>query len=226
MKKTVWIVVFIFLLFADLLAIYLNNDDLRTITKPALMPVLAIYFLTVTKAVIVNLKVWIFIALFFSWVGDVLLLLEDTDPIFFLLGLLAFLVALVFYIVFFHNIRMREFIRGNALLLLVAIVYYGVLISILSPFLGNLILPVRIYGVVLSFMLLLAMHMIFSKNKKAGVWMMAGAILFVISDSLLAFNKFYATIDYAGIVIMFAYGLAQFFITHGAAKYINEREAP
>lgn len=221
MKKNIWIIVFILILVADILAVYLNNDNLRTITKPALMPILAIYFLTATKAVNINLKAWIFLALFFSWVGDVLLMWEESNSIFFLLGLLAFLIAQIFYIIFFHNIRMREYIRGNALLLLIAIVYYGVLISVLSPFLGNLILPVRIYGVFLSFMLLLAMHTIFSRNKAAGVWMMVGAILFVISDSLLAINKFYSTIRYAGIIIMLTYGLAQLFITKGAAKYIN-----
>jgi len=222
MKKTVWIIIFLLILFADLVGVYLNNENLQTITKPLLMPLLAIYFLTETRLVNVNLKAWIFLALFFSWTGDVFLLFEERNSIFFLLGLFAFLVAQIFYIIFFHNIRMREYIRGNALLLLLAIVYYGVLISILSPFLGDLILPVRIYGVFLSFMLLLAMHTMFSKNKKAGVWMMLGAILFVASDSLLAFNKFYATFNYAGIIIMLSYGLAQLFIAHGAVKYINE----
>jgi uncharacterized membrane protein YhhN len=120
---------------------------------------------------------------------------------------------------------MREYIRGNALLLLLAIVYYSILISILSPSLGDLRLPVRIYGVVLSFMLMLAMHAVFSKNKKAGLWMMIGAILFVASDSLLAFNKFYTTFNYAGILIMLSYGLAQLFIAYGAVNYINSQES-
>jgi uncharacterized membrane protein YhhN len=142
---------------------------------------------------------------------------------FFLLGLSAFFIAQVFYIVFFHNIRMREYIRGNALFLLIVVIYYGVLVSVLSPFLGNLKLPVRIYGVVLSFMLMLAMHTILGKDKKAGLWMMLGAFLFVVSDSLLAFNKFYTTFNYAGVLIMLTYGLAQLFITEGAVKYIQSR---
>jgi uncharacterized membrane protein YhhN len=225
MKKIIWIVIFLFILLVDLFAVYLNNETLRSITKPLLMPVLAIYLLTQTKPVASNLKAWIFIALFFSWVGDMFLMLEERNSVFFLLGLSDFLIAQVFYIIFFHNIRMREYIRGNALLLLLAIVYYGILISILSPFLGDLILPVRIYGVVLSFMLMLAMHAIFSKHKKAGLWMMLGAVLFVTSDSLLAFNKFYATFNYAGIIIMLTYGLAQLFITHGAVKYISSEKA-
>jgi uncharacterized membrane protein YhhN len=222
MPKSTWIIVFILLLLANLISTYLNNDTLRSISKPALMPVLAIYFLTKTRGIATPLKAWILLALGFSWVGDVLLMFEESNSIFFLLGLSAFFVAQVFYIVFFHNIRMKEYIRGNALLLLIVIVYYFILISIISPHLGDLKLPVRIYGVVLSFMVMLAMHAMFSKNRTAGRWMMIGAILFVVSDSLLAFNKFYSPFDYAGVVIMLTYGVAQLFIIGGAAKYIRD----
>jgi uncharacterized membrane protein YhhN len=81
-------------------------------------------------------------------------------------------------------------------------------------------LPVRIYGVVISMMFLLAMHMLFIKNRPAGKWMMIGALLFVISDSTLAFNKFYQSFEIAGPLIMLTYGLAQLFIVEGAARYI------
>jgi uncharacterized membrane protein YhhN len=222
MPKSTWIIVFLFLLLANLISIYLNNDTLRIISKPLLMPVLAIYFLNQTWRAVSSLKAWIILAIVFSWLGDVLLIFEEENSVFFLLGLAAFFVAQVFYIIFFHNIRMKEYIRGNALLLLLVIVYYFILISILSPHLGDLKLPVRIYGVVLSFMLMLAMHTMFSRNKKAGMWMMMGAILFVASDSLLAFNKFYAPFEHADLIIMLTYGVAQLLIAGGAAKYIRE----
>ena len=225
MKKTIWIILFSLVLLIDLVAVYLNNESLRFITKPLLMPLLAIYLLLQTNSATSGLKAWIFLALFFSWVGDILLLFDERGPNFFLFGLSAFLVAQVCYIVFFHNIRMREYIRGNALLLLLVIVYYSILISVLSPYLGNMKLPVRIYGVVLSFMVMLAMHTMLGKNKKAALWMMMGAILFVTSDSLLAFNKFFSSFDYAGLIIMLTYGLAQLFITEGAVKYINAEKS-
>jgi len=221
MKKTIWIILFAVVLLLDLVAIYSNNESLRFITKPLLMPLLAIYLLLQTISATSSLKAWVFLALFFSWVGDILLLFEERASIFFLFGLSAFLIAQVFYIVFFHNIRMKEYIRGNALLLLLVIVYYSILISVLSPYLGTMRLPVRIYGVVLSFMVMLAMHTMLGKNKKAALWIMMGAILFVTSDSILAFNKFFSSFNYAGLITMFTYGLAQLFITEGAVKYIN-----
>jgi uncharacterized membrane protein YhhN len=96
--------------------------------------------------------------------------------------------------------------------------------TILSPYLESLKLPVRIYGVVISFMLLLALHTGSITNKNASLMMIIGAVLFIISDSLLALNKFYASFDYAGIAVMLTYGLAQLFIAEGAIKYIRGSE--
>ena len=121
MKKTIWIILFAVVLLIDLVAIYSNNESLGFITKPLLMPLLAIYLLLQTISATSSLKAWVFLALFFSWVGDILLLFEERASNFFLFGLSAFLIAQVFYIVFFHNIRMKEYIRGNALLLLLAV---------------------------------------------------------------------------------------------------------
>jgi uncharacterized membrane protein YhhN len=208
-------------LVADLVCIQLQNETVQYVFKPLLMLLLIVYFLSQTKLWITNLKKWIVAALFFSWLGDVLLMFQDQNSLFFLLGLSAFLVAHIFYIVFFHSIRVKEMIKSNLWLLLIVVIYYGVLINVLSPYLGNMKLPVRIYGIVISFMLLLAMHMGFIKNKIAGQWMLGGAFLFVISDSLLAINKFYQSFEPAGILIILTYGLAQLFITEGAVRYIR-----
>lgn len=221
MKKTTWLIIFLFVLIAHLFAIYFDNETLKFISKPLLIPVLVVYLWVQTKRDHSNLRGWVTVALFFSWFGDIFLMFEQKKPVFFLLGLSSFLLAQLSYVIFFNRIRMREYIRGNPWLLLLVVIYYAILISVLSPFLGDMKIPVRVYGVVLSFMLLLAAHTLFSKNKIAGWWMMVGAILFVTSDSLLAFDKFYATINDASLVIMTTYGLAQLFITEGAVKYIK-----
>jgi uncharacterized membrane protein YhhN len=101
------------------------------------------------------------------------------------------------------------------------VVYYAALITLLSPYLADMKIPVLVYGIVISFMFMLAMHMLFIKHKTAGKWMMFGASLFVISDSVLAINKFYQSFEAAGIIIMLTYGLAQLFIVHGAVRYLQ-----
>ena len=112
-------------------------------------------------------------------------------------------------------------VKGNPWLLVIVVIYYAALISWLSPYLADMKIPVRVYGIVISFMFMLAMHMLFIKNKKAGKWMMGGALLFVVSDSVLAINKFYHPFESAGLIIMITYGLAQLFIVKGAIDYIS-----
>jgi len=226
MRKTIWIVSFILVLATTLVAICLDNETLRMVSKPMLMPLLIFYFLSEVKKIATNLKAWIILALFFSWVGDILLMFESNGRNYFLFGLSSFLLAQLFYILFFHIVRIKEGIRGNILFLLVALIYYSVLTITLSSSLEklNLNLPVRIYGAVLSFMFMLALHSIFGKNKKAGWLMATGAALFVISDSTLAFNKFYSPIHYGDIIVMLTYGPAQLLITTGAIRYINSQK--
>ena len=221
MKKTYWIILFAIILAVELTGIQLKNETIQFIFKPLLMITVGVYFLSQTNRLNNPLKGWIITAVFFSWLGDILLMFQVKKEIFFLLGLSAFLLAHVSYIIFFHGVRVKENIKSNILLLLIVVIYYAILITILSPYLGDMKLPVRIYGIVISFMFMLAMHMLFIKNKKAGMWMMTGALLFVISDSVLAINKFYQSFEAAGIIIMLSYALAQLFIIEGANRYIT-----
>ena len=220
MKKT-WLILFAVALGTYIAGIQLPDQTIQYISKPLLMPLLAIYFITSVNGMATRLKTWVIAALFFSWAGDVLLMFEEKDQLFFMLGLSAFLIAHIFYIILFHHIRVRESVKGNPWLMVIVVVYYGALITLLSPFLGEMKWPVRVYGIVISFMFMLAMHMLFIRNKMAGKWMMAGAMLFVVSDSVLAINKFYQPFEGAGIVIIVTYCLAQLFIVEGAVKYIR-----
>jgi len=213
MKRSIWLILFAIDAIVELIAIQLNNESIQLIAKPLLMPLLGAYFISQTNSIKSPLKKWILIALLFSLAGDVVLMFQEKSSIYFMLGLVAFLFAHIFYIFFFHNIRVIENMKSKAWLLLIVVTYYAGLITFLSPYLGDMKLPVRIYGIVISFMFLLAMHMLFIKNKIAGRWMMIGALLFVVSDSVLAINKFYRPFEMAGIIIILTYILAQFFIS-------------
>lgn len=219
MKKQSLIVLFFLLLVTNMVSSEINNTLLQYLSKPLLMPVLALFFWANTGKSPNPLKKWVLAALFFSWAGDVLLMFQDRIPDFFLFGLSAFLLAHIFYIIFFHSIRVKEGIKGKLILLLPVALYYAVLIFWLSPYLGDMKMPVVIYGLVISFMLMLALHMLFVRNKEAGKLLVTGALLFVLSDSLLAINKFYQPFQLAGVAIMLTYGLAQYFIVKGACLY-------
>jgi uncharacterized membrane protein YhhN len=221
LRKQNWIILFAIVLIANISGALLKHQWLDYISKPLIVVSIAAYFLSQTSYSSTSLKKWILFALFFSWVGDILLMFQVANQLFFLLGLSSFLLAHIFYIIFFQTIRAREKIRPKVWLLLIVLVYYTPLISFLSPHLGDMKMPVIIYGAVISLMLSLAMDMLFIPNKRAGRWMMIGALLFVLSDSILAINQFYQSFPLAGVIIMLTYGLAQLFIIEGAIKYIK-----
>lgn len=220
MNKNFWIILFLIVLAIDLFAAYSGNETLRYFSKPLLMPLLIVYFIFNTNTG-TSLKKWIVLALVFSWLGDVLLMFEARNNIFFIFGLVAFLIAHIFYILFYENILKLENLKKNYWLFIPVLIYYVALIYLLSPHLGEMKLPVRVYGVVISYMLIQALQITRIKNRAASAMMITGAILFIASDSILAMNKFYQPFELAGIAIMITYGMAQLLITLGATRYIN-----
>ena len=225
MKKKYWIFLFAVILIGDLVGIQLNNNLVQSFLKPLIITTLIGYFDSQLNSITKGLPKWVLFALLFSLLGDVVLMFQETKSIFFLLGLSAFLIAHIFYIIFFYKVRVKENVKSNPWLLVLVVIYYAALIGLLSPYLADMKIPVFVYGIVISFMFMLAMHMLFIKNKAAGQWMMVGALLFVMSDSILAVNKFYQPFEIAGVLIMLTYGLAQLFIIEGAIRYIRNQQS-
>jgi uncharacterized membrane protein YhhN len=154
-------------------------------------------------------------ALTFSSLGDALL---DLGPDrFFIGGLLAFLVAHLIYILLFVRNRARPLKpRGWQLALVAAVLIYSILLSQwLAPSLGALAGPVMIYVCVITVMVVSAILAGFSKP-----WVCSGVILFLISDSILAINKFKSPVPLGGYLVWATYYLAQYGIAMG---FLQER---
>lgn len=214
-------IVFVLVFLIDLVAVYANNEALRYATKPLLMPVLTLFFISETRAVHSSLKKLIIAALIFSWLGDVLLMFENFQESFFIYGLVSFLITQVFYILFFEKIIIREKLKQRYWIFLPVIAFYIALILVLSPTLGDLNWPVRIYGIVICYMLIKALQAGWIRNRLTAFYFISGAVLFVISDSVLAWNRFYQPFEYSGILIMTTYGMAQLLLVSGAVRYVN-----
>jgi uncharacterized membrane protein YhhN len=96
---------------------------------------------------------------------------------------------------------------------------YGIgLVWLLFPHLGNLKIPVMVYAAVICAMLICSLYAYSKLNRPAANAYLLGAAAFVLSDSLLAFNKFYQPFACAGAFIMLTYCAAQFFIIQGFMK--------
>lgn len=210
---------------AYFLGMAFEQDTLQLILKPLLVSSLLYYFVLTTRPVTAALKKWITGALIFSIAGDTLLMFANTNELFFILGLCAFLVAHLFYISAFHQIRTRHQIAGKWYVAVIVAIYYFLIINFLLPYLGGLKYPVIVYGLVISFMLLVAMHLYDLEDHLTAQYLLTGAILFIVSDSVLAINKFYHPYPWGGWVIMITYVLAQWLLVKGLTRYINNTTA-
>ena len=185
------------------------------------MPILICYVFYNIDNINKKPKIYLLLALFFAMLGDVFLMFSDFNEIFFLIGLSMFLITHGFYIVLFLTTKRAELNLGKFLVnILIIISYYFSLMFVIADKLYSYAIPVYVYGIVLSFMLFVAFISGYQKQKKIVV---IGAILFVLSDSLIAINKFYMTEsnEFIGSGIMLTYLLGQFFIVYGVTKYLS-----
>jgi uncharacterized membrane protein YhhN len=221
MNGRYWSYLFFADLIAELAAIELQWNNMRLFTKPLLMIILLAWVI-ITSSKYLPLRNYIAAALFFSCLGDVFLLMEEKLSFGFLLGLVCFLAAHIIYILFFLQLRKKQLspVPWNPFIIAAVIVYAASLFIFLYPHIGNLKIPVAIYSLTISVMLITAAHAFSQYKQYAAVFCIAGALLFLVSDSLLSINKFCCAFPAAGIFIMLTYGLAQFAITKGSLQYL------
>jgi uncharacterized membrane protein YhhN len=214
-----WIVLFIHCAF-----IYLGRSDYRHFSKLLLMPILIVYlFMNVSRNAYPTSKKIIYTGLFAAFIGDLLLIFNGTS--FFIGGMLAFIITHIAYTAFFLkccNIRFSkatEFVIAAVLVTVVAVK----LLDFLKPYLGDMIWPVKIYMAAIAIMTASAANLLSNSLLKvsATTYFIPGAVLFVLSDSVLAANHFLYKDHFLDIVVMFSYGYAQCLMVQGFTRYLK-----
>lgn len=232
-------IVYEVVLLAEILSHALSIPWAHYITKPLLMPVLLLWLWSIearekNKPRFYQLRKVLMWGLAFAWLGDILLLFAGDNLLLFAGGLTAFLTTHVLYIYFFKAAGATPLAQLSRYLPLVIgmAMYVAGLLGILWPYLGALAPAVVVYALVIGCMGYVAYS---TKNLftpavyNLFVW---GAMLFIVSDSLLAYNKFHTALPAASIWIMVSYGLAQGFIARGfvqgytAAQSIDAASTP
>jgi uncharacterized membrane protein YhhN len=211
---------FVFLLASsvEIASQFFGWTEIRFMAKPLIMLGLIGHYYFQSP----NRSFFFVMALVFCWLGDVLLLFQG--ELYFMLGLGAFLIGHLLYILCYRHFRWAE--KANELLgpqkvrFSFPIVLAGTgLVVILYPSLGDLKIPVMIYALVLTLMALNALFRYGRTTTKSFLFVFMGAVLFMLSDSLLAINKFYASFSSAGAMIMMTYCVAQFLIVEGISLH-------
>lgn len=163
-------------------------------------------------------------ALLFCWLGDVLLIFQPDHELFFIGGLVAFLTGHVLYILTYRQHQLSnqadELLPTQKARYSFPIILAGTgLIVVLFPHLGVLKIPVLVYASVLMMMVMMALFRYGRTSSTSFRLVLTGAVFFMISDSVLAINKFYKPIEMGGLLIMTTYILAQYLIVEGIIKH-------
>ena len=209
-----FLALFVLLALAELAVIHFGMPY-RWISKPLIMTSLIVFFWCQTMTGISYWTRCIFIgALACALSGDIFLLTEGN----FVFGLLAFFVMQVGYIVCFCSGR-NFYGRREISFSLFLVVAVSLIIFFLWPHLGRLKIPVIFYTLAIATMALIAFT---RDNTRPGYLpVLLGAVLFMISDTLLAFGQFVPETPKSGWAIMPTYMAAQYLIVSGYIRFLH-----
>ncbi|MCF8169034.1 MAG: lysoplasmalogenase, partial [Rhodoferax sp.] len=157
------------------------------------------------------------LALCFSLVGDVFLMLPGN---YFIPGLASFLVAHIFYIALFHQGH-TWFPSRRAL---VAVFAVGlVMLGVVWPGLADPVLKIAVtaYVAIISLMASQAIGRATVLAHASARWVAVGACIFMLSDSLIAINKFVSPLPLASLWILWTYYTAQMLMVHHARPPVS-----
>jgi alkenylglycerophosphocholine/alkenylglycerophosphoethanolamine hydrolase len=165
-----------------IVGMWANLPAVELITKGIPVLCLIIWVFMLPRDRFANL---IMVGLIFSLAGDMLL---QVSKDLFVMGLLSFLVAHLFYIAAFLGVTRR----GSWARLLPFAAWGLIAFLILQPYLGAMLLPVAGYIIVIEVMMWRAAALVGAHGKSQTFELAAllGALAFGLSDTLLAFNRF------------------------------------
>jgi uncharacterized membrane protein YhhN len=173
-----------------------------------------------------NIKSLVFFGLFFSWLGDVLLMQSGFK--FFIMGMIAFMFTHLTYAYLFYKqhklrrARLKEASIAALSMLVISLVLFYFFNK--SKEFAPLMIPVGVYMIAISLMAIFAVNMLAgnSRNYKAVHFFVPGAILFVISDGTLAVQKFiFPSTLVLSLIVMISYGIAQGLIAEGFSRTLK-----
>ncbi|GAB4040661.1 lysoplasmalogenase [Spirosoma gilvum] len=194
--------------------------------KPLIMALLMLYVWQFCRAVgFVTYIRWLLIGMVFAMLGDILLMIQEVDL--FAPGLGAFLVMQLCYsTAFLRSIRAsgqpitgsrlgRSAVPFGAYLIVFLIVLRPAFVG--KPELEALWWPVVVYAICLNSMGILA-------TQRQGLpgynQVMLGALLFIISDSVIAIDKFLSSFAGSTWLVMTTYAAAQYLIMIGMIQQV------
>lgn len=209
-----FLVIFFCILTADI--IFKNFDCLfkfRYISKFLVTISLFIHFYYNSFSFSKKERTLVFLALAFSFVADYFLL-NDTTILFTALGMSMFIIAKIFYSLFYYT-KAKFNVDFLLPFLAVTFIYYLFVSFFLYEGLGVYFVPVIIYVLASVGMIFMSYSRYRTVNDKSYILVLMGAFLFLASETIFAVDKFYTPLSHIKITLMVSYGLSQLFTIRG-----------
>lgn len=190
---------------------------IRNITKPFIAISLLVWLCVATKLK-GRFHKRIFTGLLFALAGDIFLMLQSNRPGYFIYGLVAFLLCHIFYIrAFILDHKSNPLVKipfflwsvGALFIFCIGLFFY------LQPFLGSMQFAVLVYAIIITVMAIMALNRYGKVNIFSYKLILFGALFFLLSDTVLAVNKYAQPIPQSGVLIMASYMIAQYLIVYG-----------
>lgn len=209
--------VFAVIVIVELCGRFVDNINLEYMVKPLIMIWMAVYFMIFKKKKIIVVPV--LLAFFFSWLGDNFLMFSGKNELFFFAGVGGFFLAQLTYIYIFATYSEKGgkgYLQKNPFLVLVFLAYLGGILVLLFPGMEGMMKPIiLVYALSLVGMSMMALNRNGRVGRLSYLLVFVGSILFLLSDSMIALNKFYSEFWLAGFWIMITYIAAQYLIMRG-----------
>ena len=223
-KSTILHIIFALIAVLVLLGTFIDTIWLNYPVKPLIMIWIGVMFLLLAKPAT---KRWlVLLAFFFSLLGDSLLMLAHKNEMLFFAGVGGFFLSQVTYIAAFRKFAIspgKGFIVENPLWVLPFLLYFAAIYLFLYRDLDGIMKPVvALYAISLVGMSLMALNRRGLTSRAGFLLVFTGSIFFMISDSLLAINKFSVELPQSGFLVLSTYMVAQFLIMKGLVKSAEE----
>lgn len=177
---------------------YLGHEMIHYFAKPISTILVLLIPLFIAKNTLKPYKNLIIIGLVFCLFGDVFLMFDSL----FIFGLLSFLIGHIFFLYAFTTIYKFQ---TKLVTLIPLVLFAGLMFIILKDHLGDLQIPVVVY---ISFIVLMAwqaLNLYVLKKEYGFLLITIGAILFLISDSILSYGKFISEFQIGAFLVAITY---------------------
>ncbi len=199
-------------------AIAIGRRPWEYVAKPATMVFLILWY-TTRSGLPAPFPAWAFAAgMVLSLAGDIFLILPKDC---FLLGLASFLLAHIAYILALNAqglwVTLPTLAIAGAIAMVTVWFVREVRRSLLATGRASLIPPVIVYAFFLALTLWSALGVLFRPGwpPVAAGLIAVGGVLFFVSDALLAWNRFVASLWNGRVFVMVTYHLAQYALSAG-----------